>query len=435
MRFYSIFILLFFSSMLIRCQERDNSPTEPDQFQNSVKVYDESGCFYTSYEGLVMAGYQGWFTAEGDGANRGWHHYEKKGEFKPGMSTIDFWPDVSEYEITYETAFEFANGEKAHVYSPYDEESVDLHFKWMKEYGIDGVFMQRFVSEIKSGKGKNHFNKVLQNALQAANKHKRAICVMYDLSGSNPEDLEIVHQDWRELQSIFDLFDHLSNPTYLRHNGKPLVAVWGVGFNDGRKYSIADARVLVKKLQNDENPSSILLGVPYYWRTLSRDTENNPLLHTLISEVDIILPWAVGRYNNNSYTIAARVIPDDIEKCNQMEIDYVPLVFPGFSWGNLKEQPDNYNQIPRDQGNFFWNQVATAKSAGAQMLYVAMFDEVDEGTAIFKCLKEDNLPLNGDGKFVGIEKNVENDHYLWLTGQAANWFHGNGNYGIEMPTR
>ncbi|MGF1587523.1 MAG: hypothetical protein ACFCUM_19585 [Bacteroidales bacterium] len=25
-------------------------------------VYDETGCLYTSYTGLVMAGYQGWFT-------------------------------------------------------------------------------------------------------------------------------------------------------------------------------------------------------------------------------------------------------------------------------------------------------------------------------------------------------------------------------------
>ena len=32
---------------------------------------------YNSYRGLVMAGYQGWHSAEGDGANRGWHHYEK----------------------------------------------------------------------------------------------------------------------------------------------------------------------------------------------------------------------------------------------------------------------------------------------------------------------------------------------------------------------
>lgn len=35
------------------------------------------------------------------------------------------------------------------LYSPYDEESVDLHFKWMKEYDIDSVHMQKFVGEIK----------------------------------------------------------------------------------------------------------------------------------------------------------------------------------------------------------------------------------------------------------------------------------------------
>ena len=30
---------------------------------------------YKSYRGLVMAGYQGWHNAMGDGANRGWYHY------------------------------------------------------------------------------------------------------------------------------------------------------------------------------------------------------------------------------------------------------------------------------------------------------------------------------------------------------------------------
>ena len=192
---------------------------------------------------------------------------------------------------------------------------------------------------------------------------------------------------------------------------------------------------MVADIKNDSNPSSILLGVPYYWRQLKWDTENSPLLHPLISSVDIVLPWAVGRYNNKSYGRASSVITGDIAKCKSMGVDYVPLVFPGFSWGNLKNQPNNYNQIPRNEGDFLWNQIATAKLAGAKMLYVAMFDEVDEGTAIFKCLKEDNLPANGDGKFVGIENGVDNDYYLWLTGQAANWFHGEGNYGIEKPKR
>lgn len=38
----------------------------------------------------------------------------------------------------------------------------------MKEHGIDGVYMQRFVAEIKSEIEKNHFNKILANALETA---------------------------------------------------------------------------------------------------------------------------------------------------------------------------------------------------------------------------------------------------------------------------
>lgn len=430
-----ILILIFENPLRAFCDDVNIEQEQMPVNNKSSALYDETGCLYTSYEGLVMAGYQGWFNAAGDGANRGWHHYEKRGQFKPGLSTIDFWPDVSEYEKTYETAFEFANGQKAFVYSPYNEESVDLHFMWMRKYGIDGVFMQRFVSEIKNSSGKNHFNKVLANALKAANKYSRAICVMYDLSGSSEEELHIVEEDWKELQKIFDLFNNKINPTYLRHNGKPLVAIWGVGFNDGRNYTIANAQKLVDNIKNDRNSSSVLLGVPYYWRELKRDTENSPLLHDLIGDVDIILPWAVGRYDNKSYGIASSMIKADIAKCETLEVDYVPVVFPGFSWGNLKNNHSSYNQIPRNEGDFLWNQIATAKIAGAKMLYVAMFDEIDEGTAIYKCLKEDNLPLNGDGQFVGIESNIDNDYYLWLTGQGTKWFHGEGNYGKEKPER
>ena len=67
-----------------------------------------------------------------------------------------------------------------------------------------------------------------------------------------------------------------------------------------------------------------------------------------------------------------------------------------------------------------------------------MFDEVDEGTAIFKVKRENEVPVveGGEGfKFVGIEEDLQSDHYLWLTGQAANWFHGEGSYTNRTPIR
>jgi hypothetical protein len=383
-----------------------------------------------------MAGYQGWFTAMGDGADRGWHHYEKSGRYEPGYTTVDFWPDVSEYSKTYKTAFKYADGSDAYVYSPYDEESVDLHFKWMKDYGIDGVFMQRFVSEIKSAKGRNHFNKVLANALKAAKKYQRAICVMYDLSGCSGSDMQILLNDWNELQKTFSLFDNVANPSYLRHNKKPLVVLWGVGFNDGRNYSLSDVQGVMQKLRGDTKRVSIMLGVPYYWRTLDHDTQNDPLLHTLIKSADIIMPWAVGRYNNSSYpNTSTTTLINDLAWCRTNNVTYVPLVFPGFSWGNLKNDFTIYDQIPRLKGDFIWKQIAGAKAVGVKSLYVAMFDEIDEGTAIFKCSKEGNLPLNASGRFVGIEADLGSDYYLWLVGRGAAWFHGDNSFGVTKPVR
>jgi hypothetical protein len=345
---------------------------------------------------------------------------------------------MKEYAMQYETPFSFADGSKAFLYSPYDESTIDLHFKWMKDYGIDGVHLQRFVVEINGSKvndGKRHFNKVLQNALKASKKYGRAISIMYDLSGCKKEDIGYVAEDFKELQKLFDLFDNVKNPTYLRHNGKPLVSIWGVGFNDKRKYSIADVDAFVTKLKGPKNNVSVLLGVPYYWRTFGRDTQNDVALHSLIKKCDIIMPWAVGRYKMESYD--SSVVAEDLKWTNANGVDYVPLVFPGFSWGNLHNDISLYNSIPRLKGDFMWKQIAGAKQAGAQSLYVAMYDEIDEGTAIYKVLNQKNVPLNGSQgkKFVGIEDDLPTDYYLWLTGQGAKWFHNEGNYTATKPIR
>lgn len=373
----------------------------------SHKIYD-------SYSGLVMAGYQGWFNAEGDGADRGFYHYRGEDGFRPGSATIDMWPEVSEYEKTYPTEFTMSDGTPAMIFSSADPTTVGLHFKWMREYGLDGVFMQRFVTEIKGQSGKKHFDKVLESAFTAAAKYSRAICIMYDLSGMRPGDEDMVLKDFKDLSVKYELRDHKKTPSYLYHNGRPLVAIWGVGFNDSRQYGIDNCNKLISSLK--EEGYSVLVGVPAYWRELKNDAVNDKRLHELICQCDIVMPWFVARYTPESYEDFSSVISLDMEWCARNKIDYAPSVFPGFSWRNMYGL--DTMQIPRQNGRFFQAQIDGAIDRGAKMIYVAMFDEIDEGTAIFKCAKE--VPVTAKGTtFVAIESSDAPDHYLKIAGEAS----------------
>jgi hypothetical protein len=88
--------------------------------------------------GKVVCGYQGWFRCEGDGSNNGWHHYAAGGKFEPGHAHIEMWPDVSELapQDRFATPFKHADGRTAEVFSSVRESVVQLHFKWMRDYGI-----------------------------------------------------------------------------------------------------------------------------------------------------------------------------------------------------------------------------------------------------------------------------------------------------------
>lgn len=381
---------------------------------------------FKSIRNLVMAGYQGWFNTPEDGAGLGWKHFEKEKEFKPGKCTIDLWPDVSEYEKTYETAFKLPDETPAKVFSSYDASTTDLHFKWMKQYGIDGVFMQRFVVSIRNQKGKDNYNKILNNAVLSAEKYDRAICLMYDLSGMEAGEEDILIRDWKELCEKYKLVSR-NNNHYVYHHGKPLVAVWGIGFNDRRKYGYEQVKKIIDFLKSEG--CSILVGVPTHWRTLTIDAVSDTRLLELVKQADIVHPWLVGRFDNNTYEPYRKSIEEDIKWCKANGKDYMSVLFPGFSWHNMKKDAPQ-NMIPRLGGRFFWKQVKGAVDAGAESLYLAMFDEIDEGTAFFKCT---NTPPVGESSFITYEGEAP-DHYLWLAGEAAKYLRGELR-SSRMPVR
>src|SRR5882762_355913 len=133
-------------------------------FTGKAQTKHSKNTLYPTYKGLIMAGYQGWFSAAGDGSNSSRYAYGTE-----DRSGIDLWPDVGEYEKTYPTPFKLANGQTARFFSSADKSTVDLHFKWMQQYGVDGVFIQRFFGAAKNkDKKDNRSSMIMQNAFQAA---------------------------------------------------------------------------------------------------------------------------------------------------------------------------------------------------------------------------------------------------------------------------
>lgn len=388
---------------------------------------------YPSYKGLVMAGYQGWFRSPSGG------------KLFPNEESvrIDMWPDVGEYKKTYPTGLKLNDGSFARFFSSTDESTIDLHFRWMKEYGLDGVFMQRFYSAAVS-KSQSHIQ-VLNYAFKAASKYERAIALMYDLSGipADNGDCSALIEDWKLMVDSLKITNQEGKKTYLFHNGKPLVAIWGVGFPD-RPYNIRNIGIerFIDFLKNDPvyGGCSVMLGVPTFWRDLNSDCISDPYLHEIIKKVDIVLPWMVQRFTpllHNDMDRYRDVILGDLKWCNENNIDYVPCVYPGFSWHNLSvyEFPNDIKpsgSIPRQGGRFYWQQISTAINAGVEMLYVAMFDEVNEGTAIFKCT--DNPPVGKEIEFIDMD-GKPSDHYLWLTGEAAKMLRKEKPLTFTMPVR
>jgi len=134
--------------------------------------------------------------------------------------------------------------------------------------------------------------------------------------------------------------------------------------------------------------------------------------------------------------MATQVGPD-LAAAVTLHVGYMPVVWPGFSWANLQHDPGVFNQIPRLGGRFFWRQLQGVIGQGATTVYVAMFDEVDEGTAIFKAAStQQDVPTQG--AFLSLDADGEaiaSDWYLRLTGAATKTLAGQVPSQAALPLK
>jgi hypothetical protein len=122
--------------------------------------------------------------------------------------------------------------------------------------------------------------------------------------------------------------------------------------------------------------------------------------------------------------LPGRVHPGQHDFCSANGIDYQPVAFPGFAWSNWR--PDPRNWFPRRRGGLFWRQAYNIKSSNMSTMFIAMFDEYDEGTAIAKAA-ENSAMIPTNQYFLTLDADgtaLSSDFYLRLAGAANRMLKG-----------
>jgi hypothetical protein len=362
----------------------------------------------TTLHHKVMCGYQGWFRCPGDPAEEGWIHWSRdRRKITPESLTFEMWPDMSELggdEKYPAPGFTYPNGKPASLFSSANAKTVQRHFEWMRKYGIDGVFAQRFLVGLGGDSANN--DRVLGEVRDSANRTGRVFAVCYDLSGEPKDKIyDKLVADWKHLVDEMKITE---DKRYLHHNGKPVLFVWGF-FSE--RFGPDLANRIIDFFKNDKKYAVTLIGgCQWQWRG-EKDAE----WAKVFRRFDVISPWNVGNTMEaeGKKHAAVNSWKQDRDAAAKAGMKYLPVIYPGFSWSNLKGK-DAGPPISRLGGDFYWRQFAVAADLGMDMAYVAMFDEVDEGTAIFKVTNAPPTP----GHFTTLD-GLPSDWYLRLTGEGS----------------
>jgi hypothetical protein len=350
-----------------------------------------------------MLGYQGWFRCPGDGSgSTSFRHW-----IVGGKINVDQWPDTSELATAdkCDSGFDLPNGSPAYVYSDYNPQVVDMHMRWLKEYGVDGVMQQRFTVGLPSTDPNSGGNKVAQHLKAATEKYGRTFNIMYDISGTangaatragcSTRLVCIIQDDWKQV--INDSLQLTGSSRYQKQDGRPLVVLWGFGFYN-RPGTPAELTELISWFQNNPNGpqynATVMGGVPHDWKTSTWAASYRGL--------DIASRWSIadGRLQSAGDTAtmdswARNITYNDAVYAKQHGILYMPTLWPGLSdynrtiaEGGTTDQ-SRFNLVPRYGGNQIWqtayNNLKQLKAAGVPtMFFGAMYDEMNEGTAMLK---------------------------------------------------
>src|SRR5262249_47418857 len=146
-----------------------------------------------------------------------------------------------------------------------------------------------------------------------------------------------IKADWTRKMSALT-----SSSAYARQNGKPVVGIWGFGFNDENHPWSASACLDVVNWFKRKG-CYVMGGVPTHWRTGASDSRPGYL--GIYHAFNMISPWMVGRIGTaaDSDRFYTDVNVPDRADCKAHGIDYQPCVLPG-----------DVSARQRAHGDFMW---------------------------------------------------------------------------------
>lgn len=380
--------------------------------------------------GRTTAGYQAWFHA-GEDLDASWGHWSHGTAPEEGNVHTEMYPDFNDYpaDALYPARLpHYPDGRPAAFYEGHDPKAIDVHFRWMKEYGVDGVGIQRFYGATSAEVQPEPTH--LTAIRDAAERHDRIFYVMYDTSGCGRDEGNIVPRMKADLIHNVEEKGLISSPAYAHANGKPVVCIWGLAPTEpGRYPPAADAIELIEWMK--ERGYFVIGGLPDNgW------AEEAGEYAAVYAALDMISPWTPGRFKKE--TLAAWVddhLARDLAYCRAHGKEYQPVMSAGFAWSNFGGG-GNPNATPRDAGRFLWEQAKRYAAAGVRNGYFAMFDEYDEGTAIAKAASDSFAIPSGEVHFQTLSCDgwwLSSDFYLRLAGAVTATLRGERPITDDVP--
>jgi hypothetical protein len=358
--------------------------------------------------GKVTVGYQGWFACIGDNAPINcWWHWSPDASMAPSPANLGIkaWPDMSEYATSYPTGFDALNvGGAAKLFSSYDQSTVNLHFRWMQENSIDTAALQRF--NPYSGEGATR-DAIAAKVRTAAEAYNRKFYIMYDVSGWTDMQTQI-KTDWTSKMSALT-----ASPAYAIQNGRPVVCIWGFGFDDdNHPFDAAACADVITWFQSQG--VYVIGGVPRDWRTGSPGRPDFlPVFHSF----NMLSPWMIGSIGTidqaNAFAVEVNVV--DKADCDANGVDYQPCVLPG-----------DLSVRQRFHGNMMWSQFYNLASIGVAGFYISMFDEFNEGNQIVNTAATQAAVPSNSG-FLSLDEDgtpCSSDYYMRLTTDGGRMLKG-----------